>query len=138
MLIRHFSEVQWDSFRWPNFRPGEPGLACRHCGEFYMWPEAFDALQIARNFLGKPISLTSGHRCIVHNANVGGAPLSMHKTLAFDILTEGHDRASLARACRMAGFRGFGGYTTFLHVDLGASRRWYSGEQGRKLWLGLI
>lgn len=136
MIIRHFSEADWDSARWPNFTPAE--LACRHCGELFWWPEAFDAIQYVRTALGRPLRLFSAHRCSIHNANVGGAPLSQHKRIAFDNSLAGHDRPALVAACRQAGFTGFGGYATFLHVDLGKPRRWYGNEHGRKLWTGLI
>ena len=136
MIIRHHSQAEWDHGRWPNFTPQE--LACRHCGELYFDPAAFDALQTVRLILGRPLRIFSGHRCIIHNANVGGAPLSEHKRIAFDISTAGHDRQMLIAACRQAGFTGFGGYTTFLHVDLGRPRRWYGNATGRQLWTGLV
>ena len=61
----------------------------------------------------------------VHNARVGGAPLSRHKLGdAFDVALAGHDREALRAAARAAGFRGFGHYRTFLHVDLGPRREW--------------
>jgi hypothetical protein len=135
MIIRHYSDAPWDPDRWPNFTPQE--LSCRHCGELYWWPEAFDAIQAVRQDLGQPVKIFSGHRCLIHNANVGGAPLSMHKRIAFDVALAGHDLENLLRACRQAGFAGTGFYQTFLHVDLGNRRRWWGGEGARKLWTGL-
>jgi len=65
---------------------------------------------------------------------VGGAPFSQHLKLAADISTLGHDRRKLLRACRNAGFTGFGFYNTFLHIDLGRPRNWWSGEKAKQLW----
>jgi uncharacterized protein YcbK (DUF882 family) len=84
------------------------------------------------------VQILSGHRCPIHNARVGGAPLSRHKIhIAFDINLAGHDLAGLLAACRQAGFTGFGYYQTFLHVDHGRPRRWWS-KGGQKAWHGLI
>jgi len=80
-----------------------------------------------------------GHKeidsCALHNARVGGAPLSQHLRLAADISLRGHNRFDLRAACQQAGFTGFGYYTTFLHVDLGRSRHWYGNQNARKLWM---
>ena len=137
MLYSHFSLVPWDAVRWPNFRPGEPGLACRCCGEFYLDPAAFDRLQELRGRLGRPIRINSGHRCPIHNARVGGAPLSMHKRVAFDVSLVGLTPAALVAAARLSGFRGFGFYATFLHLDLGRPRTWKT-KGGAKTWTGLV
>lgn len=132
MLYTHWSHAPWDADRWSNFQPSE--LACPHCGEFYYWPEFFDALQWAREQVGRPFNLNSAHRCRRHNAHVHGAPLSEHKRLAVDISLRGHDRRHLASVCRAAGFQGFGYYNTFLHVDLGRRRFWY-GKGAKSSWL---
>lgn len=121
-----------DEWRWPNFTPVE--FACRHCCEMYFWPEFFDKIQAARIDVARPIIILSGHRCRLHNAKVGGAPFSQHLTLAADISIQGHDRHVLLQACERAGFTGFGFYHTFLHIDLGPPRKWWSGEKARQLW----
>jgi uncharacterized protein YcbK (DUF882 family) len=136
MLIRHYSDVQWDSNRWPNFSPKE--LACPCCGEFFFDQASFDAIQNLRSLLKRPIHLNSAHRCPIHNAKVGGAPLSMHKMrIAFDISLRGQALDLLLSQARSAGFKGFGFYATFLHVDLGKARRWITAG-GRKTWTGLV
>ena len=119
-------------WHWPDFNPSE--LACRHCGETYHWPEFLDKLQTVRTNLRRPLVILSGHRCSLHNARVGGAPFSQHLKLAVDISALGHDRDILLLASREAGFTGFGFYHTFLHIDLGRPRRWWSGEKARQLW----
>lgn len=122
----------WPFWQWPDFTPSE--MACRHCGESYIWPEFMDRLQQARDVVGRPFRIHSAHRCSLHNARIGGAPLSQHLKLAADIGIYGHDRRALYLACRQAGFRGFGFYQTFLHIDLGPKRHWYGSQKARRLW----
>ena len=134
MIITHYSLVDWDSERWPNFRPSE--FACKSSGEFYHDPESFDMIQRARKITGRPYRINSAHRSALHNARVGGAPLSQHKKMAFDISTIGHDRHSLLNDLKRAGFSSFGLYQTFIHADKRKNRLWYGGEYSRKLWNG--
>lgn len=116
-----------------NFSPEE--LACPCCGEFYDDRESIDRLQSARDLAGISFNINSAHRCFLHNARVGGAPLSMHKKIAFDISTRGKDRNAILEACKQAGFSGFGFYNSFLHVDCGRARHWY-GKGAKELWNG--
>ncbi len=120
----------------PNFTKQE--LSCRHCGEFYNAPRYFAALQKAREILGKPIIINSAHRCSIHNAKIGGAPLSQHKKIAFDINLKNQDRYKLLAALKQAGFTSFGLYKTFIHCDLriknnGKGRFWY-GAGAKPYW----
>jgi uncharacterized protein YcbK (DUF882 family) len=117
---------------WPDFSPEE--MACRHCGELYHWPLFMDRLQRARTRLGRPFRIHSAHRCAIHNARVGGAPLSQHLKLAVDIGLTGHDPRALHAALIAEGFRGFGFYSSFLHADLGRARAWYGSNTARTLW----
>ena len=121
-----------DGWRWSDFSPAE--MACRHCGEGYHWPAFMDALQAARDRVGRPFRVLSAHRCSLHNARVGGAPRSQHLRLAVDIGLRGHDRHALHRALRDAGFTGFGFYTTFIHADMGPARHWFGNSKARSLW----
>jgi len=109
-------------------------MACRHCGEGYAWPAFMDKLQQARDISGRPFRILSAHRCALHNARVGGAPLSQHLRLAADISLRGHAPHALAAACKSAGFTGFGYYQNFLHIDLGRARKWYGGPKAKTLW----
>lgn len=89
-------------------------------------------LQLARNIAGEPFNMNSCYRCAIHNAAVGGAPMSQHKFgRAGDISLVGVNRFSILKACQKAGFTGFGYYQTFLHVDTGAARTWI-GAQSEK------
>ncbi|MEQ8251588.1 MAG: D-Ala-D-Ala carboxypeptidase family metallohydrolase [Oceanibaculum nanhaiense] len=119
----NWSEVPAGIWRWPDFSPRE--IASHGDGSILIVPAALDRLQWARSELGRPMVITSAYRDPVHNARVGGAPLSRHKAGdAFDISLRGHQRWALLAACEAAGFNGFGFYSTFLHVDCGPARRW--------------
>ena len=124
MLYPHHSEVPAAAWRWPNFAPVE--IASRGDGSLLVVEEALDALQAAREALGRPLRINSAYRDPTHNALVGGAPRSKHKEgHAFDVALAGHDRGALIAALRAAGFRGFGlRYRTFVHVDMGRERSW--------------
>jgi hypothetical protein len=139
MTIQFFSRAQdapWDSARWPHFTARE--LACHCCGEVCVWPEALDAIERLRAAMAAPLVINSGHRCALHNARVGGAPLSLHKKLAFDVSLSGHDPARLAAAAHASGFRGFGFGNNFLHLDTRAHAvRWFYGERSKRKWASL-
>jgi uncharacterized protein YcbK (DUF882 family) len=109
-------------------------MSCRHCGEHYYWPEFMQKLQAARTLVDRPFHILSAHRCSLHNARIGGAPLSEHLRLAADISLQGHDKQALLGATRRAGFKGFGFYNTFLHIDLGRPRHWFGGQKAKDLW----
>lgn len=126
MLIEadHWRDVgeAWDKERWPDFVPRE--FACRHCSKIKMYEVVLDKLQAMRTALG-PLHILSAYRCPLHNARVGGAPLSAHKFgKAVDISLSGLDKFALLDEAQRAGFSGFGFYGTFLHVDIGAPRSW--------------
>lgn len=119
----HWSEVPEQIWRWPDFSPRE--IASKGDGSILIVPAALDRLQWARYRIGRPMVITSAYRDPLHNARVGGAPLSRHKVGdAFDIALAGHDRWRLLAACQDAGFSGIGLYNSFLHVDCGSTRRW--------------
>lgn len=118
---------------WPYVNFSIQEIACPCCGDVYCDPKSMATLQRARTLAKVPFKINSAHRCVIHNANVGGAPRSMHKKLAFDISVVGRDRHKILKACREAGFTGFGYYHTFLHVDLGRPRFWYS-RGAKSLW----
>ena len=121
---------------WPQFSASE--MACRHCGEGYHWPEFMLALQAMRRDIRRPMRILSAHRCALHNARVGGAPLSQHLKLAADIASVGHDKGQLLAAARLAGFTGFGFYSQFLHIDMGRPRCWFGPGKARALWTAYL
>jgi len=112
-------------WRWPNFSPSE--MACHHCGELLIDEEAMDNLQKLRDKVGAVININSAYRCAVHNRNVGGARLSMHRLgKAFDLSTIGMVKEEMYLQAHEVGFTGFGFYDSFLHVDTGKERTWGS------------
>jgi hypothetical protein len=132
-LYPHPGAVPAADWTWPHFTPKE--LACPCCGEVCVRPDALDALERLRAALDAPLHVNSGHRCALHNARVGGAPLSQHKTLAFDVSLFGHDPARLFEAARASGFRGFGFGQTFLHLDTRAHpAHWFYGQRSKAKW----
>lgn len=135
-------KVDPGNWPWPNFVP--PEVACRGCKRrpCHSDPngttiEAMSALQRLRDAFGGPLRINSAYRCPRHNAMVGGAPLSKHKAgTAFDVSIRGmdvRDRNRLLQCAKSVGFKGFGFYGSFLHVDLGPSRSWTT-KSGRKVW----
>ena len=129
MLIAHFPDLDLTGWRWPHFSPRE--LACRcgghYCAGEYWHDEGFlDALEALRAALGRPLIVNSGHRCGQWNVSVGGAPHSMHRTIAVDLALAGHDRFALLAAAERLGFTGIGLARTFIHLDRRAApARWY-------------
>jgi len=120
----------------PNFAWEE--LVCRCCGEIIIdqrfW-EHMDAEQQLRTWWGAAFQITSGHRCLSHNAQEGGAEKSQHLLFATDIkpslnspriaaISGSEDRRRaialglLAREAEKLGFTGIGHYDTFLHLDM--------------------
>ena len=97
---------------------------------------AVDALTKLRDFIGRPLVLNSAYRDPIHNAMIGGAPMSRHKVGdAFDVALQGLNRFELAQAAVECGFKGIGRYQTFLHIDTRPHRaRWFGGAHSRKLW----
>tara|TARA_S200002703_G_C3732772_1_gene225238 strand:+ start:33 stop:428 length:396 start_codon:yes stop_codon:yes gene_type:complete len=91
------------SWRWNSFTPSE--MLCR-CGCESMIDEQFmDSLQWLRSDFGKPMPITSGHRCLDHNKAVGGSETSGHLTArAADVRIKWGDALELL--C-MADKRGF-------------------------------
>lgn len=138
MKFDHYSHAEylWDKERWPNFTLEE--LSCPHCGEYAHDADFLDRLQRVRDNVG-PINLNSAHRCRRHNANVGGALNSQHKQLAVDITLRGQDPKALRAAAVEAGFRGYGMYNTFLHLDMGRGhknlRAWPIQSKRNAQWL---
>lgn len=127
MFYEHYDQVPMASWRWRHFAPRE--LASKGDGSLLVDADALDKLELARRILGQPMVILSAYRDPIHNAKVGGAPLSQHKFgKAFDIRLSGLDKWQLLTACQRAGFTGFGFYSTFLHVDTGKPRTW------GKLW----
>ncbi len=108
-----------------NFDSSEFACKCG-CGFDTPDPELIRMLQAARDLYGKPITITSGCRCIKHNAVSGGTPNSAHiQGKAADIATPtGVDRYLIIKALIQAGFErlGINFNKKFIHVDIDYSK----------------
>lgn len=124
LYYKDYKQVTQDVWKWKNFKPKD--IACKGDGSILITIEALDALQSLRDRLGVPIIVNSAYRSPDHNKNIGGAPNSNHvKGIAFDIrLTKKVTRDKLKQEARKCGFKGFGDYNTFVHIDLGKERYW--------------
>ncbi len=123
MLYRHYTHIKEQDWPYRFFRPSE--LACKGNRSLLVNHDAITRLENLRRMIGRPIIITSAYRSPHHNATVGGAPMSLHKSgRAFDVVLSGHDRHLLVDAAKTVGFAGFGYYQHFLHIDTGRIRFW--------------
>jgi hypothetical protein len=128
----------WDDTRWKNFSVNE--IACPCCGAVVVSGGALDKLQRLRDLMATPLRITSAVRCVRHNKKVGGARLSNHLLgIAFDIVTDGHDRRKLYWSAQIAGFTGFGFMEKALHVDTRKERAaWHYGPESAAAWAAIL
>jgi len=121
----HWKQVPRTFAAWPwkFFRPKE--MACKGTGKLTVDYRLLDYLDLLRSRCGFPLIVLSAFRTPYHNAFVGGAPMSRHLFAdAGDISIVGKDKRLLERLAKEIGFTGFGYYRTFLHIDLGRTRKW--------------
>lgn len=121
----HYSRVPPEDWRWSSFSPRE--IASKGDGKLIVDTEAMDKLQALRDFIGRPLLITSAYRSPAHNKRVGGAKASKHmEGIAFDIRMENHDPHAFESAARANGFTGFGYYpkSGFMHIDTAQARSW--------------
>lgn len=82
-------------------------------------------LQLMRDILKKPITITSGFRSPQHNQRIGGAAGSLHLSgIAADIQVQGMDPDDVFNRLTGVWSGGLGVYDYHVHVDIGARRRW--------------
>ena len=123
MFYHHYKDVPAEDWTWEHFTPAE--IASKGDGSILIVPEALDRLEALRVRLDKPLVILSAYRDPLHNARVGGAPLSQHKNgVAFDIRLD-FERNELLIHARAVGFTGYGIYKTFTHIDCGPARSWH-------------
>ena len=71
-----------------NFNRSEFQCSCG-CGQQSVDMELAEKLQLLRDKVDRPLKITSGYRCITHNAAVGGSQNSKHRYgMAADWRTE--------------------------------------------------
>lgn len=103
-------------WNYKNFTKDEMECKCG-CG-MLPTPDFMNRLQILRTRYGKPMKVTSGARCSVHNAKVGGSAKSKHvEGTAVDILCDGHQKYILTKLAIEMGFGGIGIASSFIHLD---------------------
>lgn len=113
--------------RWHNFSFDE--LKCKGTGALRVHYETLDNLQKLRYALRQPIPVNSYYRHPDYNATLPGAsPNSQHMlgravdTPIFNGNIAG--RAKLVHVATLCGFRGFGFYASFNHIDTHTTRFW--------------
>lgn len=113
----------------------EKELACHHCGVNGVQQELLDVLETFRAAVGRPVVIDDAYRCPVHNAAVGGAPLSEHvRGIAADISVPGMTAAQLeATARRIPAIHGIGrdDHFGYIHIDTReTAAQWCYATQG--------
>jgi uncharacterized protein YcbK (DUF882 family) len=102
-------------------------LACQcGCGFDTVDSLLLEGLEAIRAHFERPIRVTSGCRCNVHNASVGGSKGSQHKLgRAADIQVTKVPPSDVADLAEVLGLS-VGRYDTFTHVDsrTGSPKRW--------------
>lgn len=122
-LSTHFNSTEFDCH----------GVGC--CSQTKVNEQLVEYLQNIRNHFGKPITITSGYRCAVHNKNVGGATGSRHsKGDAADIVVKGVTPAEVAKYAESIGIKGIGLYETasdgyFVHIDTRSTKSFWYGQR---------
>ena len=124
----------------PNFKSTEfdcHGNGC--CSTTQIDEKLIEYAQNIRNHFNKPITISSGYRCPVHNKNVGGATGSRHgKGQAADIIVKDTKPAEVAKYCESIGILGIGLYETdadgyFVHIDTRTTKSfWYGQAQAKR------
>ena len=111
-----------------NFSRAEFKCKCGKCDYDTVDSELVVVLQLLRDYIGLPITITSGNRCPEHNANVGGSKNSYHiRGRAADIQVKGVN-PSVLRAFLNEIYPnkfGIGSYASFTHIDTRSNKaRW--------------
>ena len=121
-LSEHFGSSEFDCH----------GNGC--CTSTVINEKLVEYLELLRKHFGKPITITSGYRCIVHNRNVGGATGSRHgKGDAADIVIQGIAPRTVAQYAESIGILGIGLYETaadghFVHIDTRDYKSFWYGQ----------
>ena len=90
-------------------------------------PKLLSVIQKVRCYFQKPVIITSGYRCPIHNKKVGGVPNSYHtQGKAVDFYVPKIPIKKLLEIADWCGFTGIGEYRGrhFIHADVGKKRRW--------------
>ena len=121
-----------------NFNRSEFQCSCG-CGQQSVDMELAEKLQLLRDKVDRPLKITSGYRCITHNAAVGGSQNSKHRYgMAADWRTENRsiNPVALGILAQAVGFGGIGIYWhsrgAFVHADTrGTKATWLCTTPGK-------
>ena len=98
------------------------------CGGDVVDAELITVLEGAREYFGKPVRITSGYRCAVHNRAVGGKAASQHLLgKAADITVDGESPGDVCVyfVKKYPDQYGIGLYKAFVHIDVRSQEaRW--------------
>lgn len=93
-------------------------MRCPCCGIVKMDDRFMSMLDNFRATWGRPLFVTSGFRCKIHNKKVGGKPDSKHLSgEAADIGVGPSERYEFMKLAMRLGFGGLGVAKTFVHLD---------------------
>jgi hypothetical protein len=126
-LSENFNSIEFDC----------KGGSC--CKATIIDPQLVVYLQAIRDHFGKPITITSGFRCITHNQRVGGAVGSRHtKGDAADIVVKGVAPKEVAKFAESIGIKGIGLYETsadghFVHIDTRDIKSFWYGQSEKPM-----
>lgn len=109
-----------------HFKDAE--FKCKHCGEVKLDQHLIAVLELLRLRFCKPIIITSGYRCEIHNNNIGGAPKSKHiDGIAVDIKVKGISPSLVFDFLddTFPNCYGVGLYSSWVHIDVRQEKaRW--------------
>ena len=139
MSVKNYAKSKSTSLS-KNFKSTEFDCHGKGCCSATKIDEALvEFLQKIRDHFNKPVHISSGYRCEIHNAkpSVGGATGSRHtKGQAADIVVEDVEPAEVAKYCESIGVKGIGLYEKkdcgddFVHIDTRSSKSfWYGHKQ---------
>lgn len=108
-----------------HFRASEFTCKCGSCRKQKISKRLVAVLEYIRTTLGKPVHITSGYRCPLHNTNVGGVSNSQHvKGTAADTVVSGFSPSTVSNHARIGLQKynnsngGIGTYSSFTHIDV--------------------
>ena len=102
-------------------------FACKcGCGFDDINPDLVNLLDRIRAHFDRPMTITSGCRCQIHNRHVGGAEHSQHILgRAADVVVAGIIPPLVAEAAAQYGANGIKVYSGWTHIDVRTGRKWH-------------
>ena len=106
-------------------------FTCKHCGKVIIDSRIVETVQRLREYLQKPVIITSAYRCPVHNRRIGGIKNSAHvRGYALDVkCTNSKDRQRILEFLMVRVVRRVGIHPRFIHFDIDPDK------PSRRLWL---